>query len=1552
MPATESTWRTMKSMHVVFGVASVIMLVTTVWMLAADHNRSWKNYQREFRDIETWTADAKINEQNNADFSLTETQLKQQLEAVQGAALSDTGRQLFAKFVTEAKKKTDAQDASQAAADSQAADLVSADVEKLAGYTDASQRRDLRMDLYNRMRDLISRVKFREDNLTSNLKFRKAVLDKAMATYSLAVGESAPAEQTAQLQLNIDQAKHDVDGLTAMQQQEQTHRKELDSIFKQITSEEDVAAKNLQEHQHKLEQLRKAFVQRKANPGKQVLEMPILDAFNSALKIDQIWLPDLTLNNNFKEVARFDHCTTCHQAIEKTQPGSAVLPAYEQTHNFTVSLATPKEAPQPQKDSAGDEVPVNVEQVYGFALADRGMVKSDDVTIGAVFPQSPAALAGLIAGDVLVKINDARVVDFDRALVNLLTNVKWGQPLELTIRRGVPEPFSSHPRLDLFVGGSSPHPKDKFGCTICHQGQGSATSFEWASHTPNSPQQGRDWAHDYGWFNNHHWIFPMYPRAFDEASCLKCHHEVVDLEPSAKYPDPPAPTLLKGYELVRNYGCFGCHEINGFNGPNTRVGPDVRAEPTFYAAAQQIKADPGFAKLTDEEKSWVERLIGHPDDDSARRRLREFLVADAATKEPATPVLAPATDHLEGALKDVETPGTFRKVGPSLRYVGSKDGFDFLYSWIRNPRDFRPSTKMPRFFGLWDHLVPTEKLDAKGQPMRDDKGNLVYEDSPGFVDAQRYEPVEIRAIAKYLLTNSQPFDYLEPFSGVTAQPSAERGKKAFEMRCIACHQHADFPQAMATQGPNLSRVGAKLSLEPYGAQWLYSWIKNPAHYHARTVMPNTMLTPVTAADGSVSDPIADIVAFLMQSTEGWKPTDVPAENELTPAEQAALFDLALVYLKEKYPTERAKQYLQEGIPQDRAVGVTGAEIELIQNSKQSEIKEGAAAERALKYVGRRAISKYGCFGCHDIPGFEDAKPIGTALADWGRKDPSRLAFEQIGEYVTHYAWPQQEGTGVGVQGSGKSKEQSGGGNQGASVQNQAAASQVADHMPYGTPARPASEPQENMDYAIDELGPTQGWLMEKLLGHEREGFIWQKLHSPRSYDFKKTENKGYNERLRMPQFPFKEDEIEAIMTFVLGLVSEPPAPQYVASYSENPREQAVIGGIKMVEQFNCTGCHQLEFDRWDVAYKAGSLGAAVQTADYPFEMPHFTPAQIEDSQKEDRRGLLHAQLYGRPVVDAKGEVATTDENEDGDKFEGGGLGERFTLWHDTLLDGKAWLVGSKNPLVPDNCVTAKFSGRGGDLGRWIYPTVVADEQKINPNAKADEAWGWLPPPLIGEGQKVQTRWLHDFLLEPYPIRPAVVLRMPKFNMSSNDATALVDFFAARDDAPAPYEFDARTSGDYLTAQELSHHNRLVDALKIVTNNNYCVKCHLVGDYTPGGSVRAMGPQLDRVNERLRPDYVEHWVGNPKRILPYTGMPVNIPPGQPVAQDLFPGNSQQQLDGVIDLLMNWDRFTKAQFTLKSWIKPAAGATGGASSGGAAPGAGASATPPTGSTSNNP
>jgi hypothetical protein len=129
---------------------------------------------------------------------------------------------------------------------------------------------------------------------------------------------------------------------------------------------------------------------------------------------------------------------------------------------------------------------------------------------------------------------------------------------------------------------------------------------------------------------------------------------------------------------------------------------------------------------------------------------------------------------------------------------------------------------------------------------------------------------------------------------------------------------------------------------------------------------------------------------------------------------------------------------------------------------------------------------------------------------------------------------------------------------------------------------------------------------------------------------------------------------------------------------------------------------------------------------------------------------------------------------------------------------------------------------------------------------------------------------------------------------------------------------------------------LNDAMKIVTNGNYCVKCHSLGDYQVRGAPKGLGPNLDQVYRRLRPDYMRQWIANPQRTLPYTSMPVNIPydPKPPnfggVAQELFPGPSISQLDGVVDLLMNFDEYTRRQTSVKGLVKeppPAAPAPAG-------------------------
>jgi hypothetical protein len=268
-----------------------------------------------------------------------------------------------------------------------------------------------------------------------------------------------------------------------------------------------------------------------------------------------------------------------------------------------------------------------------------------------------------------------------------------------------------------------------------------------------------------------------------------------------------------------------------------------------------------------------------------------------------------------------------------------------------------------------------------------------------------------------------------------------------------------------------------------------------------------------------------------------------------------------------------------------------------------------------------------------------------------------------------------------------------------------------------------------------------------------------------------------------------------------------------------------------------------------------------------------------------------------------------------------------------LVNGEVRKVGVQNLKVPATmdgkhlASGTAYPGLGGDLAKYLYPRVIAEEKKNNPNLVPTEAWGWLPPPLHHEGEKVQTDWLHDFLMDPTQIRPAVVLRMPNFHMSGDEASKLVDYFAAMSSSEFPYEYNFRRRSGYLAEVEQSHPTLLNDAMKIVTDGNYCVKCHSLGDYQVKGAIKTSGPNLDQAYRRMRPDYMHRWIANPQRILPYTGMPVNIPydPTPPnfggVSQALFPGPSTAQLEGVVDLLMNFDEYTRRQTSVKGLVKEA-------------------------------
>ncbi len=1613
MPATEQTLYDQKLLHTVFGFSALALLIATVWMFAADQNREWKGYQRRFREVEQRLLNWRKADAESVEQQATLASLRSQLLAVQAAVpprhlvanfetevlrdarerdeidngvleqevarvkawhsgdpgadegrfarlntlyaaveeqsgLADTARSAQAEAaqsveaghqaLEEAFKQLQAVPAGDPAARQVAQDAVDAaeslldDAENAESRThdalvdaenEASHARD---KFFKALSSLLEKARFREARLLSERKFRLADADAAKAQLDIGIRDGVPQERIDQLQAEVDKIVDGDGGVTSLTlagQRATAHREALQRLFREMQGAESDLEKEIANVQApvkrvvdtKIERRSTWFVSQFPFLGKRWLELPIINAFGSPLTADNLWTEGLERpNGSFGTVRRFDRCTTCHQAIAMTAPGSAVQPAFLPEQQLEVTLRTPSSAPVAQRGADGKMVEPTIEQVYGLTLAGRGLVNDDDVTVSQIAPGSAAASAlammdahgnpaadGLQVGDVILFVDGDQTLTPQAASQYLLVRQNWGQPVTLTIRRGLPEPFTSHPRLDLFVGSLSPHSKAKFGCTSCHEGQGSATDFKWASHTPDSMDQEAQWAQDHAWFHNHHWIFPMYPRRFAESTCLKCHHGVAELEPSQRFPDPPAPKVVEGWHLIGKYGCYGCHEINGFDGPDRRVGPDLRLEPNYYAAAAAVTADSAFDQLDANVKELATTLVQEPFRDEVRRTLRQFLIDDAQAEQP---VLTKSSHEMAEVLLDQDAPGTRRKSGPSLRHIATKLGEPFAYDWIREPKNFRPTSKMPQFFGLWDHLHGNDREMA--------------------VD---YERIEILGMVKYLMRSSQPLDLLEPEPG--CEPGdPERGKVAFEVRgCLACHQHGDFPHVTSDQGPDLTHLGDKFSAEsgaPDGPRWMYTWVKRPTHYHARTKMPDLYLDPVKTRDGKVVDPVADIVAYLLSSRRGWTPA-AESTDHLVPNPEK-LDALVTEHLVGTFPNRVAMAYLENGIPEQQASLLKGAEVELL----------GAMSDqKKLLYVGRKAIAKYGCYGCHDIPGFEGAKPIGAALAEWGRKESSKLAFEHIVEYLHHAH----------------------GGASGHAADHDAQDVAHADPA-HADPAHAGeAEASRASIYGVEDPEDVK-YFTNQIALHDRSGFLWQKLREPRSYDFAKTENKKYNDRLRMPLFPIHPEEREAIATFVLGLVADPPGEAFV--YDPDPRQSALAKGLRVLEKYNCGGCHILEPEQWQIESPPGEIPFQMaDSAPAPaFAAAHFGASELEASALPDPvRGVISTTVRGMPVISKKdGRVVLMDEEGDEaelEDMEDPSLAQyRFQLWEPVAFEGRAADVGG-TLTVPVSRIKRRWPARGGDLTQWLLPTVVRLEKQSNSQANGDEAWGWVPPPLLGEGRKVQPDWLHSFLLEPYPIRPATFLRMPRFNMSPEEATALVEYFAARDGEEFPFEFDPRSLDQTVVRRQQefeklhpdASESRLDHGMKIVTNGNYCIKCHLVGNYAPESNERALAPDLAKVQERLRPTYLRKWITYPKHILPYTPMPINIPydPESPtlggVDQTLYPGSSVEQVDGLVDLLMNFSTFVEDKYDFSTLVEEAAGgaADGGATSGGEADGA---------------
>jgi len=257
------------------------------------------------------------------------------------------------------------------------------------------------------------------------------------------------------------------------------------------------------------------------------------------------------------------------------------------------------------------------------------------------------------------------------------------------VMEDAPQPFKKHPLPALLAL----HKPEVMGCTPCHRGQGPALTAADA-HGEGDP----------------YWENPLLKGIDVWASCTTCHENQSHLD--------GAPVYSAARRTIIESGCFGCHEIKGY------------------------------------------------------------------------------TD--------------LQRIGPELGAVARKTDPQWIFRWVRNPKDYNPHTRMPNF---------------------------------------RFSDEQAEAVTAFLVDVSSRSPY-RAAPGAGQGGSAARGKQIVEsVGCLACHSIGDQTKVRELRGssydmaPELTRVGSKVTPD-----WIYDWVRNPRHFNPTTKMPNLRLTDGEAHD--------------------------------------------------------------------------------------------------------------------------------------------------------------------------------------------------------------------------------------------------------------------------------------------------------------------------------------------------------------------------------------------------------------------------------------------------------------------------------------------------------------------------------------------------------------------------------------------------------------------------------------------------------------------------------------------------------------------------------
>ena len=526
-------------LNVVFAASSIFLFLSVVWMVWDDYDRDWKDTQRRFAQLQYDVTRAQYQQASRAVDKGKQTQLQQQLAAAQKNVAGNQAK------VAELQKQLDD-------------------------------------------------VNIRLDRAQRDYQYAKATYDHDRYDFEASRAAQQPGfekkgQSVAEQEKNLSALNLQVEKLIA-------ERAGVQKSQAQYTGQVTTIAKQIEDMHGEETRLRKVLDSVAPGPAKDYfLNAPLLDFLAPTIKIQQLILPNIVDDVNFKTVAKMDRCMTCHLSIDR-----------------------------------------------------KGYEK-------------------------------------------------------------YPQPFTTHPNLSTYLGGDSPHPIDRIGCTVCHEGMGQSVSFRDAAHMPSSAKQQEEWEKKFGWEQPHLWDYPMLPVKMTEASCAKCHKQEIYV--------PKADTLNIAYGTYERAGCYACHKTKGFETEKMRKPGPILTKIDSKLSPEWVKTwirNPRAVKPA----TWMPRIWYNSNSSSPADALRNEVEINAAvaylfanTEKHEFDVKSPPRGdaksgeqivksigcqgcHLVGEGKREEV-GPRRTFGQPLENIGNKTTYEWVFNWVREPKHYNPGTYMP-----------------------------------------------------------------------------------------------------------------------------------------------------------------------------------------------------------------------------------------------------------------------------------------------------------------------------------------------------------------------------------------------------------------------------------------------------------------------------------------------------------------------------------------------------------------------------------------------------------------------------------------------------------------------------------------------------------------------------------------------------------------------------------------------------------------------------------------------------------------------------------------